>query len=537
MDELEKRFGSNLRLSEKERVGIRIAEDETIDMMKGSQLSLAARVLTSKTVSKEGFVSVFSRLWRGTAGVSIKEFGDGRFLIRFGNLKDKLRVLDMEPWTFREYLVVLAEVKPGMDARRVDLGQATFWVQLHGIPLMNMTTMVARKIGSLMGQVVEVDHAEGDECIGRFLRVRIRIPVDQPLMRGAFVAFPDEGSIWINFRYEYLPEYCFICGCLGHPSRFCVDKLEDQHGGNVVTKESFLAFAGLEAEEDMNGRRLRSNGRRSHTDSSSSPLEEGSGRDGSRRGGSMRYRRSDGSWRRDVVGDGGNRRGMVHKSRDLEDMASASGESRNHEFALADKIRRLREEEERERSVREEAWNLGILGRGGESEPIVGDGTSHMHALSPNGSQTQAGLEEGINETIIVSEENGLGIDLNVGMTVGCETEVVEEVVLCEHAQSVELGQTMQVQPASLTQGSDPFNLGPLIARIQPQPLGSGKTVVGKRRREESERVVQEKRSRVENPMHGGWSGRTEITNRELLFTDNYNQAVETGLNESPRAS
>lgn len=37
IEDLEKRFGSNLRLSEKERVGIRIAEDETIDMMKGSQ--------------------------------------------------------------------------------------------------------------------------------------------------------------------------------------------------------------------------------------------------------------------------------------------------------------------------------------------------------------------------------------------------------------------------------------------------------------------------------------------------------------------
>lgn len=157
--------------------------------------------------------------------------------------------------------MVLAEVKPGMDARRVELGQAMFWVQLHSIPLLNMTTMVARKIGSLMGQVVEVDQVEGDECIGRFLQVHIRIPIDQPLMQGAFVAFPNEGSIWIHFRYKYLPEYCFIYGCLGHPSKFCVEKLEDQHGNTVVTKESLLAFAGLEAEEDMSGRRLRSNGR------------------------------------------------------------------------------------------------------------------------------------------------------------------------------------------------------------------------------------------------------------------------------------
>lgn len=52
-----------------------------------------------------------------------------------------------------------------MDARSVDLSRAVFWVQLHGIPIMNKTTMVARKIGSLMGQVVEVDQAEGEKCI------------------------------------------------------------------------------------------------------------------------------------------------------------------------------------------------------------------------------------------------------------------------------------------------------------------------------------------------------------------------------------
>lgn len=32
---------------------------------------------------------------------------------------------------------------------------------IHGVPLLNMTIVVARKIGSLMGQVLEIDHMEG----------------------------------------------------------------------------------------------------------------------------------------------------------------------------------------------------------------------------------------------------------------------------------------------------------------------------------------------------------------------------------------
>ncbi|CAB4295469.1 unnamed protein product [Prunus armeniaca] len=173
--------------------------------------------------------------------------------------------------------------------------------------------------------------------------------------------------------------------------------------------------------------------------------------------------------------------------------------------------------------------------KGGESMPLAGDVTSCMQELSSNGLQAQASLEEGNNETFIVFEENGLVIDLNVGMTLGNETEVVEGVVQSKHAQTVELGQIMQVQLVSLTQGSDLYNLGPLIARTQPHTMFNRKEVMGKRRREESEGIVREKRSRVEDTAHVRWSGST-TTNKELLFTDDYSQAMETDLNKSPRA-
>lgn len=57
-----------------------------------------------------------------------------------------------------------------------------------------MTNMVARKIGTLMGQVMEVNQNTDDNCVGRFLRVRVQFNVGQPLMKGTFVAFPGEGS-------------------------------------------------------------------------------------------------------------------------------------------------------------------------------------------------------------------------------------------------------------------------------------------------------------------------------------------------------
>ncbi|CAL9000064.1 unnamed protein product [Prunus brigantina] len=126
MEELEKRFGVNLCLSEKERTGLVFAEEDIGDLWRGSQFTLVARVVTHKSVNREAFVSVFSRLWKGKDGVSIKEIGERRFLVRFDNLNDKRRVLDMEPWTFRDGLVLLAEVQTGVDARTMLVALGVF---------------------------------------------------------------------------------------------------------------------------------------------------------------------------------------------------------------------------------------------------------------------------------------------------------------------------------------------------------------------------------------------------------------------------
>ncbi|CAL9014414.1 unnamed protein product [Prunus brigantina] len=257
MEDLELRFGVNLRLSDRERQGVQIGENELGSQFVGHRNTLVAKVLSHQVVNKEGFLSSFSRLWRGIAEVSIREIADKLFLVRFENHRDKARVLDMEPWTYRDSLVLLSEVTVGCDFRSVDLKMGVFWVQLHGIPPLTMTVAVARKIGSLLGQVAEVDHADGEDCIGRFARVRIQFDVTQPLMRGAFVEFPEVGSVWISFLYEFLPEYCFICGCLGHPSRICLEKAGESSSPRCGV-ESLYAFAGLEAVEDMRGRALKS---------------------------------------------------------------------------------------------------------------------------------------------------------------------------------------------------------------------------------------------------------------------------------------
>lgn len=57
----------------------------------------------------------------------------------------------------------------------------------------------------------QVDKDDGRDWIGQCLRVRISMDVREPLMRGTQVEFPEDGEIWVDFRYEGLPDYYLIC--------------------------------------------------------------------------------------------------------------------------------------------------------------------------------------------------------------------------------------------------------------------------------------------------------------------------------------
>lgn len=115
-----------------------------------------------------------------------------------------------------------------------------------------MTEAVTSAIGGLTGNVIRVDKDDGMDCIGRFLRVKISVDVREPLMRGANVEFPNDGELWVDFRYEGLPRYCLICGKFGHVTRRCKNELLREMTTNEED-EAMYAFKGLDAKYDLRG--------------------------------------------------------------------------------------------------------------------------------------------------------------------------------------------------------------------------------------------------------------------------------------------
>lgn len=66
-----------------------------------------------------------------------------------------------------------------------------------------------------------------------FLRVRVSIPLNIPVKRRMKLKKSETNCSWVNFKYENIPTFCFICGLVGHSDKFC-EKLFDTPADKVV---------------------------------------------------------------------------------------------------------------------------------------------------------------------------------------------------------------------------------------------------------------------------------------------------------------
>lgn len=70
-------------------------------------------------------------------------------------------------------------------------------------------------IGSTFGGVIKF------EIKGEFCRIKVNLDVQKQLRSGVFVSPSDKEKIWLPFKYENVPTFCFSCGRMGHGVKEC----------------------------------------------------------------------------------------------------------------------------------------------------------------------------------------------------------------------------------------------------------------------------------------------------------------------------
>ena len=74
-----------------------------------------------------------------------------------------------------------------------------------------MAESVGKQLGNLISIII------WRHCI----RIRVAVDVLIPLVRYKMIKLRNGNLHRVNFKYERLGTFCFICGLLGHVERFC----------------------------------------------------------------------------------------------------------------------------------------------------------------------------------------------------------------------------------------------------------------------------------------------------------------------------
>ncbi|KAK9190464.1 hypothetical protein WN943_019069 [Citrus x changshan-huyou] len=170
---------------------------------KGEQIvtgCLVGKVLTNKSVNKEGLKIALQQAWQNKREVKVESVGDNVALI------------------------VFTELKGIEDLAKQSFTHVSFWVQLQNVPIMCMDRRTISELGEAIGKVEEVETDANGDCMREVIRIRISIDITKPLMKILEFRQEDmteEEDIPVLIRYERLPDFCYCCGCLGHQYREC----------------------------------------------------------------------------------------------------------------------------------------------------------------------------------------------------------------------------------------------------------------------------------------------------------------------------
>ncbi|KAH9786028.1 reverse transcriptase domain-containing protein [Citrus sinensis] len=213
-----------LTLAEDEEGGIIVAgveDDECEEAKSDFRYCLVGRFLTDKVINFPAMKSTMASLWRPGRGVCIKDLSPTLFLFQFFHEIDINRVIDSGPWTFDQHILIVQRLGAEDQPQHVPLFHTSFWTQIYNLLIGFQSEKILQSIGNYTGKFVESNENNLKGIWRNYMRIRVAIDVRQPLKRRMRLKKAGGDWMWVDFKYERLNVFCFICGLLGHTKKSC----------------------------------------------------------------------------------------------------------------------------------------------------------------------------------------------------------------------------------------------------------------------------------------------------------------------------
>ncbi|KAL0337653.1 UNVERIFIED_CONTAM: hypothetical protein Scaly_2040400 [Sesamum calycinum] len=221
------RMKTALSLTESKDAGVVVASSLWYSESDSYDLYLVGRLLSSRLFHADALKSTLLLAFNPGRGMDLKPLEGNRFLLKFNHIVDRNRVLEECPWSFEKNFLILSSIDLNENPQEVNLDWTYFHVHVHGLPLSKMSRDMAVFVGNFLGRFVEVDMDSSGHVWGSHMRIRVSIDITKPLKRVMRIRTTLGDEQLLSFAYERLPNFCYLCGSLGHLSMFCELRFSD----------------------------------------------------------------------------------------------------------------------------------------------------------------------------------------------------------------------------------------------------------------------------------------------------------------------
>ncbi|KAK1678102.1 hypothetical protein QYE76_038950 [Lolium multiflorum] len=233
---------ARLRLTAAENAAVVIDDVDDQELVDPDR-TFWGKVLSPSVLHLETIKSAMRPAWGNPCGLTFNPAGDNLFVAEFGSKADRDRVMEGSPWKVGKHAVLLKKVDA--DASPVDavFDRLAIWARILKLPTRLMRADRGLEIARPIGIVKRVEADSIGRCWGPYMRVRVEIDVNEPLLRFVTVTSSKlQSSTAYEVQYERLPLYCFSCGLLGHSTLVCTSPAErDEHGDLPYTAKRLSA--------------------------------------------------------------------------------------------------------------------------------------------------------------------------------------------------------------------------------------------------------------------------------------------------------
>lgn len=194
-----------------------------------SKPTLVYSLWTKRTYNMDSLCAQMKSLWKTKGKFDFQVTGQNLFPITFDKEEDLEMIMEGRPWLFRKQLIFFERISKPIEQRKLRLVLSPFWMKIGPYPPECDQNDLIQVIGSTFEDGFQSEVKEG------VCHLKVILDVQKPMLRGLFVSIEVQENVWIPFKYEMLPTFCFGCGRLGHRVKECpnlsveeIEKSEDE---------------------------------------------------------------------------------------------------------------------------------------------------------------------------------------------------------------------------------------------------------------------------------------------------------------------